>query len=139
MKRMIIVGICLTTAAFVFVSDASSQRIPGSVKKVAAQNSSCGAPNISVTKIGPRKTGWIAVCGDTEGVIFERTPKGLKELLRFNSPMRSQWSFSDRMRAHKGYYDFGWGVLSGGGVYVTTYRWNGTKYVLLYDDVFEKL
>jgi len=84
---------------------------------------------VDAVKINPNKSGFIGNCkyGGGPSILLERTPNGLKKLLSVDTGMNG-YLYPEKTIT-KGYYDMSHSERSGQEVYVTTYRWNGNRYV----------
>lgn len=108
------------------------QAVPIAVKRLAKNSLSCEDPGFYSERIGPAKRGYVATCGDTEIAIFEKGRTDFRKIFQSGMPMRAQWSFN--RKSNRGYYNFGWVVLSNsGGACEEIYRWNGRAYTKIHD------
>lgn len=129
MKRVLL---CLAFVGLLVASELNAQSIPVSVQRLAKSSLSCDDPSINSERIGPSKAGYVATCGDTEIAIFEKSRTDFRKIFQSDMPMRAQWSFT--RKSNRGYYNFGWVVLTNsGGACGETYRWNGGGYTKIRD------
>ena len=84
---------------------------------------------VDSVKVGPEKDGYIGYCkyGGGITVVYENTLSGLVRLLQVEEQMNSD-HFMDKSES-MGYYDFIVNASTGGKIYSTIYRWNGTRYI----------
>lgn len=131
----------LFVATFPFASKAQSvppsvrQEILGYLKKQQACKGEYVQFEVEGVKVGPRKSGFIGSCryGGGISVLYEKMPRGIRKLLEVEVAMNGEFGPSDKV--NRGYYDMGVLERSGGEMYGTTYRWNGSRYVLHKSDL----
>jgi hypothetical protein len=106
------------------------QEVLGYLKKQQACKGEYVQFEVESVKVGPRKSGFIGSCryGGGISVLYEKTPRGIRKLLEVEVAMNGEFGPSDKVNG--GYYDMGVLGRSGGEMYGTTYRWNGSRYVL---------
>ena len=115
-----------------------AQSVPASVRRDITNQLKRLAPHcagqyasisIDVVKVGPRKYGYIGDCryGGGPSILVEKTPKGIRQLLTVDVGMNGY--FYPEKTAHNGYYDMAHTERSGEEVFLTVYRWNGSRYV----------
>ncbi len=139
MRKRTVRKVLLISLGFVLAVGIRAQSVTGSVKSeitnlLKSHDIFCGEPNVTITvdtvKIMPRKLGYLGSCksGGGPSVLFERTDTGFRKLLAIDTGMNG--GFSQDKRLTNGYYDFYHYERSGNEVGITTYKWNGTRYVV---------
>lgn len=128
----------LVLAGLILVSDISAQSVPASVKRditrlLKSHDVFCENADVTISvesvKIATNKSGYIGSCkyGGGPSVLFEKTPTGFNKLIAVDTGMNGY--FYREKKPTKGYYDFSNSERGGNEVEITTYKWNGTRYV----------
>lgn len=126
---------CLSIGSLVPVS---AQSVPPTVRREIISllrnyddlcRNSSATLTVDAVKIAPKKTGYFGECkyGGGPSVLFEKTPTGYKKLIAVDTGMNGYISRTNRLT--KGYYDFAHSERGGNEMEITTYKWNGTRYV----------
>lgn len=138
MKRKFSAILALMLLARGLVGESQAQTVPASVTReitsllkdhdVFCDNSEVTI-SIESVKITPRKFGYIGTCryGGGPSVLFEKKASGFQKLLAVDVGMNGY--FYKEKTIHNGYYDFSHSERGGNEVSITTYQWNGTRYV----------
>jgi len=140
-----IISTVLVVAFTSLISDA--QTVPASVKKeiLAYMKNACNEDQLEHLEIyseniGPHKYGYSASCisGGGTFVLYEKTPSGIKRLFQkefgMNGGVLVGKVWNEKLQrqvqwpSFNGYYELYYSERSGQEIYMTTYRWNGSRY-----------
>jgi hypothetical protein len=93
----------------------------------------CRNPDARITvdsaKVSPEKTGFIGQCkyGGGPSILLEKAAGSYRKLLAVDTGMNGYFYMEKSI--HNGYYDVSNSERGGNEVSITTYRWDGSKYV----------
>lgn len=131
-------ALCLLILAVALPLAINGQSVPASIENdlikllkrhhVLCKNAGATV-GVDVEKITLRTNGYMGICklGGGPSVLFEKTSTGYRKLIAVDTGMNGYLYREKRLT--NGYYDFSHSGRSGNEVYITTYKWNGTRYV----------
>lgn len=110
----------------------SAQTVPVSVKREISNQLSCGGTqydDITVVRLGPGKRGYIGQCAlGGNAFIWEKTARGINRIFTGETQMNGGISIGKPV--YKGYYEVISNAHGSWYSYDTTYRWNGSRFVV---------